>query len=190
MESYIENVRKIGDDPKELKIVKHYAMKFMDKKKWSNMVRNRRHWEKGGVSDSLFNAILAQHYHFLWDEQANQYIGDPNATISRKKHVRAMRDYWEEEVEELQKEIEELRDDGNMITKKEHKEKIKELEAEHERDCRAMEDTISKLKCQLDFAKDKACSQDRLHQKQVAFHNKTQEEMEKAHHFALKAASA
>ncbi len=190
MESYIENVRKLAENPKELAIVKHYAMKFMGKKKWTSMVKNRKVWDKEGALSGLWNTVIAQHYHFIWDEKAGEYIGDPNATINRRRHVRAMRDYWEEEVEELQKEIENLRDDGNMITKKEHKEKIKELEAEHERDCRAMEDTISKLKCQLDFAKDKACSQDRLHQKQVAFHNKTQEEMEKAHHFALKAASA
>ena len=42
MESYIENVRKLSENPKELAIVKHYAMKFMNKKKWSNMVRNRK----------------------------------------------------------------------------------------------------------------------------------------------------
>ncbi len=74
MESYIENVRKLAENPKELAIVKHYAMKFMDKKKWSNMVRNRKNWEKGGVSDALFNTIIAQHYHFLWDEKADEYM--------------------------------------------------------------------------------------------------------------------
>ena len=190
MESFIENARKIGDDPKELAIVKHYAMKFMGKKKWTSMVKNRKVWDKEGALSGLWNTIIALHYHFLWDDKADEYIGDPNATINRRRHWRCIGDYWEEEIEARDKEIEELRDDGNMITKKEHKEKIKELEAEHQRECRAMEDTISKLKCQLDFAKDKACSQDRLHQKQVAFHNKTQEEMEKAHHFALKAASA
>ena len=188
MESYIENVRKLSENPKELAIVKHYAMKFMHKKKWSNMVRNRKNWEKGGVSDSLFNAIIAQHYHFLWDEQADEYIGDPNATINRRRHIRAVRDYWEEEIEERDKEIEELRDDGNMITKKEHKEKIKAMEKEHERECEAMEDTIRSLKQKVSWQEDKRKAEENRFEKQLAFQNQTQQAMEKAHESALKAA--
>ena len=187
MESFIDYARKIGDDPKELAIVKHYAMKFMDKKKWSNMVRNRVKWEKGGVCDTLYTCIIAQHYHFLGDGDLD-VMTDPNATILRKRHIRAVRDYWEEEIEERDKEIEELRDDGNMITKKEHKEKIKAMEKEHERVCEAMEDTIRSLKKKVSWQEDKRKAEENRFEKQLAFQNQTQQAMEKAHESALKAA--
>lgn len=190
MESYVENVRKIGDDPKELKIVKHYAMKFINKDKWKAMVKNRKIWDKEGALSGLWNTVIAQHYHFLWNEKADEYIGDPNATINRRRHWRCIGDYWEEEIEARDKEIEELRDDGNMITKKEHKEKIKEMEKEHERECEAMEDTIRSLKQKVSWQEDKRKAEDNRFQKQLAFQNQTQEAMEKAHESALKAARA
>jgi len=189
METYIENVKKLGDDPSELKIVKHYAMKFMDKKKWTNMVRNRARWEKGGACDVLFKTILAQHYHFIGDGNLD-VMTDPNATISRKKHIRSMRDWWEEEVEDREKEIEELREEGNTITKKEHKDIVKQMEKEHKRDCDAMEDTIISLKNRLSFAEDKRKSQEDTFEKQLAFREKTEQAMERAHEAALKDASS
>jgi len=188
MESYIDYVKELGENPKELAIVKHYAMKFMDKKKWTNMVRNRRLWEKGGVNDALFKTIIAQHYHFLWDEKAVEYIGDPNATINRRRHWRSIGDYWEEEIEARDKEIEELREEGNTITKKEHKEIIKQMEKEHQRDCDAMEDTIRSLKQKVSWQEDKRKAEEDRFQKQLAFREQTEKAMEKAHESALKAA--
>ena len=190
MEGDGENVRKIGDDPKELKIVKHYAMKFINKDKWKAMVKNRKIWDKEGALSGLWNTVIAQHYHFLWNEKADEYIGDPNATINRRRHWRCIGDYWEEEIEARDKEIEELRDDGNMITKKEHKEKIKEMEKEHQRECEAMEDTIRSLKQKVSWQEDKRKAEENRFQKQLAFQNQTQEAMEKAHESALKAAHA
>ena len=186
MESYIDYAKKMGEDPTELTIVKHYAMKFMTKQKWTNMVRNRAKWEKGGVNDSFYNAIIAQHYHFIGDDDPDVFNGDPNAKISKKRHNRAMRDYWDDEVDELNQEIEDLRDD--VIPQKEHKDIIRKTEKEHERVQDAMDYEIRKLKSQLDFAKDKAEARDKVHESQLAFREKTEQAMEKAHESALKAA--
>ena len=187
MESFNDYAKKLGEDPKELKIVKHYAMRFIKKEKWTAMVKNRRVWDKEGALAGLWNTIIAQHYHFIGDGQED-VMSDPNATITRKRHVRAMRDYWEEEVEEREKEIEALRED--VITKEEHKEILRDMRKEHERECEAMEHEIRKLKSQLTFAKDKMEAADRRHEQQIAFHKQTQDAMEKCHQSALRAAGS
>jgi hypothetical protein len=185
MESFIDYAKKLGDDPKEVKIVRHYAMKFIKKEKWTAMVKNRRVWDKQGALYGLWTTIIAMHYHFIADGKED-VMSDPNATITRKRHVRSMRDWWEEEVEEREKEIEALRED--VITKEEHKEILRDVRKEHERECEAMDYEIRKLKSQLAFAKDKMEARDKVHEQQLAFHQETQDAMEKCHQSALKAA--
>ena len=187
MESFIEQAKKLGEEPTELKIVKHYGMKFIDKKKWTAMVKNRRVWDKEGGLAGLWNTIIAMHYHFIGDGKED-VMSDPNATISRKKHVRSMRDWWEEEVEEREKEIDQLRED--VITKEEHKDILRQQRKEHEREIGNMEYEIRKLKSQVDFAKDKAEARDKVHESQLSFHREQNEHMEKCHQSALQAAGS
>lgn len=174
----------------ELAIVKHYMMKSgIDKKKWANLVKNRNRWDQEGVNACFYKTILNLHFHFLSEGEDLDWA-DPNAKVRLKLHKRAVRDFYTDDIEDLQKEIEDLRDNGRTILKEEHKKIVKDLEKEHERECQAMEDTIRKLKSQVAFAKDKAESQDRLHQKQIAFHKQTQDAMEKCHQSALRAAGS
>ena len=189
MESYVEQVEKMGENPKDLAIVKHYALKFMTKKKWTSLAKNRKTWDKGGGLWGLFHAVLAQHYLFITDGQIDQWE-NPNSVINLKLHKRCIRDFWEEEIEEKDKEIEELRDDSQRMLIKEHKEIIKQMEQDHKQATEAMEDTIISLKSKVMWQEDKAKSEERKFDKQLAFRDKTAHAMEKSHASALKAATS
>jgi hypothetical protein len=148
---------------KDLAIVKHYLMKYMDKKQWENLRGNYRKWKPDGTSAIMFKTILYMHYHFTKMEGAmtNNTIDD-NKKILVRHHHRAIKDYYEEDVEYLEKEIERLKEETDMMLIEDHKYELKMQAQGYDAQLDDLQYENQKLKQQIQYQIEKRQSQDKI----------------------------
>jgi hypothetical protein len=154
---------------KDLAIVKHYLMYYLDKKTWDTMRGNYRKWNPTGVAACMFKTILKMHHLFIKDDDS---IISDSSKISMRLHHRAIRDYYEESVEDLEKEIDDLKNDDKTMLISEHKHEIRVIEQEHKHQMEDLERENQKLKNQLQFQIEKRQHHDGIMAQREAHLNK------------------
>jgi septal ring factor EnvC (AmiA/AmiB activator) len=148
---------------KDLAIVKHYLMKHVDKKTWDNMRSNYKKWKPDGLSAAMFKTIVSMHYHFTKMEGAmiDDHIDDTQKILLRHHH-RAIRDYYEEDIEYLEKENDRLKEETDMMLIEDHKYELKIQAQGYDAQLSDLQYENQKLKQQIQFQIEKRQSQDKI----------------------------
>jgi hypothetical protein len=162
---------------KDIAIVKHYLMKHLDKDKWKNIVRNYKGWDPKGLNACMFRTIIDLHYHYIrrgmnGDEEDVDAVRNPNETIRMRIHLNAIRDYWEEEVDDLQKELDKALDDENKILIEDHEEKMNDQRKTYQQQITDLEYDIVSLQKKLSYEQEKRMIQDSKNAHQMAHLNR------------------
>jgi hypothetical protein len=149
---------------KDVAIFKHYIMNFIDKRKWDNFRGNYRKWNSDGLSACMFKTILKMH-HVFTTKDIDHSISDSDK-ISLRCHHRAIRDYYDEVVEELEIEVDDLKNNPT------YENQIKIIKKECRDECLYLENEIEKLKKQLQIQTEKTRSHAKIMAKREVYLNK------------------
>jgi hypothetical protein len=161
------------DGKKDLAIVKHYMLRHLDKKKWGNLVKNRKSWNPHGVNACFFKTVVDLHHHFIRRGlDGDEDLLNSNSKIRLRIHHLAIRDWWEDTVNDIQTELDKALDDDNKILIDDHHEQINELQKIYKQKINDLENENQKLKNQLQYQIEKRQHDDQKAAQKEAFLNK------------------
>jgi hypothetical protein len=148
---------------KDLSILKHYLMNHLDKDKWKNLVKNYKSWDPKGLNACMFRTIVDLHYHYIRRGMSEEEsVKDPNSTMRMRIHLSSIRDYWEENVNDLQNELDKALDDDNKILIQDHEEKMNDQRKTYQQQITDLEYDIVTLQKKITYEQDKRQSQDKI----------------------------
>lgn len=94
-------------------------------------------------SEDVYDKMNETFLRYIKDGYSNEYYIN-HKSLPYAKHVRRMANR-EQEVDDLQNELDDLKEEKGFISQQDHEDKIKELKKEHKEIIRQKEDEINKL---------------------------------------------
>ena len=94
-------------------------------------------------SEDVYDKMNETFLRYIKDGYSNEYYTN-HKSLPYAKHVRRMANR-EQEVDDLQNELDDLKEEKGFISQQDHEDKIKELKQEHKEIIRQKEDEINKL---------------------------------------------
>jgi hypothetical protein len=159
---------------KDIAIVKHYVRKTgMDQKSWEQFARKYKTWDANGNLGSMFLTILAMHRHFIAEEGAmvDDRINDDHMIPIRMYH-RSIRDFYDEDIREKDKEIDRLKNETDMMPIEDHNYHLKIQAQGFDAQIDDLKYENEKLKQSVKFEQEKRMSADSKHAHREAYLNK------------------